>query len=112
MDAADLLADLTARGVVLRPDGVGLAAHAPRGVLTPAVRALLAQHKQALITLISGEDREGSAPLSPAQERLWFLDQLSPGSSAYNVSVTLRIRGALDIGALERALTEIVRRHD
>ncbi|HST57474.1 MAG TPA: amino acid adenylation domain-containing protein, partial [Longimicrobium sp.] len=51
-------------------------------------------------------------PLSFAQERLWFLDQLDPGSTAYTLSWALRLRGSLDAAALERALGEIVRRHE
>ncbi|MBV9772880.1 MAG: amino acid adenylation domain-containing protein, partial [Gemmatimonadetes bacterium] len=54
----------------------------------------------------------GLAPLSFAQQRLWFIHQLDPGSSAYNMPSVLRLRGALDVGALRRALTEVVRRHE
>nr|QEO74660.1 AMP-dependent synthetase and ligase [uncultured bacterium] len=56
--------------------------------------------------------REGALPLSFAQQRLWFLDQLEPGSAFYNVSAAVRLRGALDVAALRRALGEIVRRHE
>ncbi len=51
-------------------------------------------------------------PLSFAQERLWFLDQLEPGSAVYNVCQAVRMDGALNVAALERALNEIVRRHE
>ncbi|HYH80747.1 MAG TPA: condensation domain-containing protein, partial [Longimicrobium sp.] len=56
--------------------------------------------------------REGRLPLSFAQERLWFIDRLEPGSAVYNIPVAWRLGGALDQGALERALGEIVRRHE
>jgi amino acid adenylation domain-containing protein len=52
-----------------------------------------------------------SAPLSSAQERLWFLEQMEPGSTAYNLPVAVRLRGAVDAAALSRALREIVDRH-
>ncbi|HEU0076492.1 MAG TPA: condensation domain-containing protein, partial [Longimicrobiaceae bacterium] len=52
------------------------------------------------------------APLSFAQRRLWLLDRMEPGSSAYNVPTFLRLRGVLDPDALVRALREIVRRHE
>jgi amino acid adenylation domain-containing protein/non-ribosomal peptide synthase protein (TIGR01720 family) len=52
------------------------------------------------------------APLAFQQEQLWFLDQLDPGSSAYNQPSGVRLTGALDRGALGRALREIVRRHE
>ena len=56
--------------------------------------------------------RGGELPLSFAQERLWFLDRLEPDTSTYNVPGGLRLAGQLDAGALERALREIVRRHE
>src|SRR5215212_4277660 len=51
-------------------------------------------------------------PLSFAQQRLWFLDQLEPGSAFYNVPAAVRLYGQLNIEALERTLTEIMRRHE
>ncbi|HEY0022716.1 MAG TPA: non-ribosomal peptide synthase/polyketide synthase [Longimicrobium sp.] len=56
--------------------------------------------------------RTGALPLSFAQERLWFIDRLEPGSAVYNIPVARRLGGALDAAALERALGEIVRRHE
>ncbi|HLL47907.1 MAG TPA: condensation domain-containing protein, partial [Longimicrobiaceae bacterium] len=56
--------------------------------------------------------RDGALPLSFAQQRLWFVHQLEPGSSAYNVRVALRIRGPVDAAVLAGALTEVVRRHE
>ncbi len=57
-------------------------------------------------------DRRGAIPLSFAQQRLWFLDQLSPGSSHYNIPGALRMIGNLNVSALESAIREIIRRHD
>ncbi|MET0399654.1 MAG: amino acid adenylation domain-containing protein [Longimicrobiaceae bacterium] len=54
----------------------------------------------------------GPAPLSFAQQRLWFIHKLDPASPAYNMPRALRLRGALDVGALRRSLTEVVRRHE
>jgi amino acid adenylation domain-containing protein len=56
--------------------------------------------------------RDGDLPLSYAQQRLWFLDQLQPDSPFYNVPMALRLQGELDIDALEQSLNEIVRRHE
>ncbi|HEV2844972.1 MAG TPA: amino acid adenylation domain-containing protein, partial [Thermoanaerobaculia bacterium] len=56
---------------------------------------------------LSGQD----LPLSFPQERLWFLEQLQPGTSTYNIPNGVRLRGALDRGAFAGALREIVRRH-
>jgi amino acid adenylation domain-containing protein len=56
--------------------------------------------------------RPDAVPLSFNQEGLWFLDQLEELGSAYNVPLVVRLRGALDRPALERALRELVRRHE
>jgi amino acid adenylation domain-containing protein len=56
-------------------------------------------------------ERTGALPLSFAQERLWFLDRFERETS-YNLPFALRLRGALDVDALERGLSEIVRRHE
>jgi len=54
----------------------------------------------------------GPAPLSHAQQRLWFLDRLQPGLPVYNLPVLFGIAGPLEAGSLAAALTEIVRRHE
>lgn len=51
-------------------------------------------------------------PLSFAQQRLWFMDQLEPGNTAYNVPGAMRLTGELDVAALEQSIREIVRRHE
>ncbi|HEY0604050.1 MAG TPA: amino acid adenylation domain-containing protein, partial [Herpetosiphonaceae bacterium] len=51
-------------------------------------------------------------PLSFAQQRLWFLDQFQPGSSAYHMMVAVQIRGALDPAAFARSLAAVVARHE
>ena len=56
--------------------------------------------------------RDGYLPLSFAQQRLWFIDQLAPGNSAYNIPAAVRLEGPLNVMALERSLNEIVRRHE
>ncbi|HSS52516.1 MAG TPA: amino acid adenylation domain-containing protein, partial [Thermoanaerobaculia bacterium] len=61
---------------------------------------------------IQSVPRDRGLPLSFAQERLWFLDQLTPGSPAYNVPVAFAVRGPLDVPRLEHAFAEVVRRHE
>ena len=56
--------------------------------------------------------REESLPLSFAQQRLWFLDQWSPGSSVYNIPAAFHLTGPLNRVALEQSLNEIIRRHE
>lgn len=85
----------------------------------PTVEALAAKVEEALR---QGEKttapplepiaREGPLPLSFAQQRLWFLEQLDPGSAAYNSPGVVRLAGRLDVSAVQRTLDEIVRRHE
>ncbi|HEX2092677.1 MAG TPA: amino acid adenylation domain-containing protein, partial [Longimicrobiaceae bacterium] len=56
-------------------------------------------------------DGAGPLPLSFAQERLWVIDRLDPGGSAYNMPFTLRLRGELDVDALRATLDALVERH-
>ena len=60
--------------------------------------------------MTSSESRT-TAPLSFAQQRLWFLDQFEPGSALYNIPLVIDLEGPLDIGVLERSLTALVERH-
>jgi amino acid adenylation domain-containing protein len=73
-----------------------------------AMRAAQGPQAPPIVTV----SRDGRLPLSFAQQRLWFMDQLEPGNSAYNIPGAIRLSGELDITALERSLNEIVRRHE
>ncbi|MFE0592803.1 amino acid adenylation domain-containing protein [Micromonospora echinospora] len=55
---------------------------------------------------------EATVPLSYAQERVWFMDQLAPGEAAYHIAVPLRVRGPLDVAALRAALDALTDRHE
>jgi amino acid adenylation domain-containing protein len=57
-------------------------------------------------------ERTGPVPLSFAQQRLWFFDQLEPNSASYNIPIALRISGRLNVAALESSLADVVRRHE
>src|SRR6266498_2026847 len=75
--------------------------------LTPAGKRAL------LVKLVDLKKKRGkTAPLSHAQQRLWFLDQLVPGNPFYNESSALRLMFPLDKPALERSLNELVSRHE
>jgi len=71
------------------------------------------RHGQSLqLSPIRPVPRDGDLPLSFAQQRLWFIHQLDPGNSVYNFPVAVRLKGSLNLVALERSLNEIVRRHE
>ncbi|HEY3569188.1 MAG TPA: amino acid adenylation domain-containing protein, partial [Thermoanaerobaculia bacterium] len=70
------------------------------------------ERPQALAPIVpAGAEPGSSGPLSFAQERLWVLDRMDPGSPAYNILSAVRLTGRLDVRAMARSLTEIVRRH-
>jgi amino acid adenylation domain-containing protein len=78
------------------------------------LETMLAKRAAGLARPASAPSRRAGSrfPLSLAQERLWFLDQLEPDTSTYNLPVLLRLSGRLDRAALAASLTEIVRRHE
>jgi amino acid adenylation domain-containing protein/non-ribosomal peptide synthase protein (TIGR01720 family) len=93
--------ELPLRALFQHPTPVGLAA-----------QIAAARSGAATSPAVEPAPRTGPLPLSFAQQRLWFLDQLDPHSAAYNIPAALRLRGALDAGALARAFAEVVRRHE
>src|SRR5437667_8240963 len=86
--------------------------------LSPAKRALLEQRlkqrngNDSVQQNIPHRDRRDFATLSFAQQRLWFLHQLEPTSPAYNESRALRMKGPVNLNALQRALNQIIARHE
>lgn len=86
--------------------------------LSPERRALLERKlaqqglNNALPNRIQPREDNAPAPLSFAQQRLWFVQQLYPDSSAYNVASVLRLSGPLDTSAMSRALHQLVDRHE
>ena len=61
---------------------------------------------------LTAQPRAGHTPLSFAQQRLWFLAQLHPDNPFYNITGAVRLRGDLQLAALEQALQELVSRHE
>ena len=69
------------------------------------------EQKELLVGLLS-QTSERVFPLSLAQQRLWFLDQLLPGNPAYNVPFGIRLQGDLNPEALESIVRELIQRHE
>ncbi|HEX2078627.1 MAG TPA: amino acid adenylation domain-containing protein [Longimicrobium sp.] len=99
-------------------DALGVDVPLPAVFQAPTVRALAAEAERAIggagssAGHIGRVDRGRPLPLSPAQEAVWFFERLSPGMRSYQFQAEVRLRGEADAGALEAALTEIVRRHE
>ncbi|MBW4597353.1 MAG: amino acid adenylation domain-containing protein [Brasilonema angustatum HA4187-MV1] len=130
----EFIRHLTNLSIELEVDGVSGAApeelrlrcHAPEGVLTSTLRQEIAGRKTEIMLFlqqakqvkaahqlsIQPVPRDGELPLSFAQQRLWFLHQLSPDSRSYNMLLILRLEGSLNIVALEQSLGELVCRHE
>lgn len=114
-----LLATLQTHQIKLWLEGDRLRVSAPQGALTESLRAQLALHKDALRDLLEKHEleqirpipRTGQEPLSFAQQRLWFLQQLE-ANGAYNMPAVMRLQGTVQLAALQHAMDEIVRRHE
>jgi amino acid adenylation domain-containing protein len=126
-NAAELLTRLRAIGVQLSLEDETIRLNAPKGALTPALQAELKASKPELLELLRAAQqngRKGAAgliprvarqelmPLSFAQQRLWFLQQMDPESAAYNLRSAIRMEGNLDADLLERSLHRIILRHE
>ncbi|MBW4629686.1 MAG: amino acid adenylation domain-containing protein [Brasilonema octagenarum HA4186-MV1] len=125
MNIKQWVADLTKQGVKLWVDGEQLRVNAPKGVLTPETRDLLAKNKAELILLLKEQnadtatdlplikaERPQNLALSFAQEQLWLLNQLEPDNPFYNEQAALKLHGHLNIVALEQSLNKIISRHE
>jgi amino acid adenylation domain-containing protein/thioester reductase-like protein len=82
--------------------------------LSAAKRALLEQWRRGgfVAEQIPRRRDRGPVPLSSAQQRLWFLEQVVPGTAVHNLCSAVRLRGRLDVAALSNSLAEILRRHE
>jgi arthrofactin-type cyclic lipopeptide synthetase C len=77
-----------------------------------AIAAVLNRAGRSALPEILPAPRDQALPMSFAQQRLWFLAQMAGGNSAYNIPLGLRLRGHLDVDALQSALARIVARHE
>ena len=77
-----------------------------------AVRESKQKPQQLPIAILPRSGTHDTFPQSFAQQRLWFIQQMEPGSAVYSVPVAVLITGKLDISALERSLAQIIQRHE
>jgi amino acid adenylation domain-containing protein len=126
MTANELLSKLRNLDIKIWADNGQLFCNAPKGAMTAELRAEISERKAEILDVLHDASatvqpaepplkpspRDKDLPLSFAQQRLWFIDQLEPGSALYNVPTAFRICGRLSIELLEQSLNEIVRRHE
>src|SRR5665213_3273868 len=126
LSTVEFLSYLRRLNVKLSVDRDQLRLTAPTGVLTPDVhqelnvrKAELAQFLRAAsvkpspqLSVIERVSRNGELLLSFAQARLWLLEQMEPGSNAYNVPGWIRFKGDFNQAVFEQSLTELMRRHE
>lgn len=121
MTTIEFLSYLLDLDIRVRAEGDRLRVSAPDGVLSPDLRAELANRKQEILAFLQASASSAPSiqpvpgtrdiPLSFAQKRLWFLNQLEPDIPGHIISEILHLAGPLDVQVLEQSLTEISRRH-
>lgn len=121
-----LLDELRQRNISLWLENGRLQYRAPKDALSAELLAQLKTHKAEIIAFLQQAnsqkqtqlptivaiDRQHPLPLSFAQQRLWFLQQLAPNSTSNNMPVVVRFEGSLNIEILKRSIQELVRRHE
>lgn len=125
MTTVEFLAYLRSLDIQVMAEGDRLRCNAPEGVLVPSLQEQLTERKGEILAFLHQTNlkttqafpiqpvvRDTFSPLSFAQQRLWFLNQLAPDNPFYNVPAAIRLSGYLDLGALKQSFNEIVRRHE
>ncbi|MBH8563642.1 amino acid adenylation domain-containing protein [Nostoc sp. CENA67] len=122
----EFLSDLRSLDVKVWSEGDRLRYKAPKETLSPDLLQELRQRKAEILSFLHDAaaitnnnfspilpvSRSGNLPLSSAQARLWFLNQMEPNSPVYNMPAAYRLTGKLNVTALKQSLCEIVRRHE
>ncbi|HEY9666982.1 MAG TPA: condensation domain-containing protein, partial [Coleofasciculaceae cyanobacterium] len=126
MKTVEFLSYLRSLDIQVVVEGERLRCNAPEGTLKPELRTEIQQRKAEIISFLKSANRtsnststplvpisrNGNLPLSFAQQRLWFLDQLVPNNAFYNTPAAVRLVGSLNLAALEETFNEIVCRHE
>ncbi|RLT97979.1 non-ribosomal peptide synthetase [Ketobacter sp.] len=125
MNVLDLLTSLRKANIQISLVDDKLKIKAPKGAVTPEIKQQLGEAKQEIMdflreaaapvqasTSIPVIERSGELALSYTQAALWTLDQMSPGSIAYNLPMAFKFFGGLDVAILERAITTVIERHE
>ena len=129
MNTIDLLRELHRKGISVSVDGDELEISAPKGALSSGLREQIAQRKPEIIAMVTragdfsaGRERipalarrtgeRSEFAMSFTQQRLWLLHRLFPANPFYNLPMTWRLQGPLDVDALRASLSGLVARHE
>ncbi|PSB51012.1 non-ribosomal peptide synthetase [filamentous cyanobacterium Phorm 6] len=126
MNTIEFINNLRKLDINLFMEGERLRCNAPEGTLTPALKSEINERKAEIISFLHQANNQKNAsalapisrtknntfPLSFAQQRLWFLNQLQPNSAFYNIPLGLHFSGQLNIVALESSLQLLINRHE
>ena len=108
----DFLQNLRTQGVELWVEGEKLRYRGTKEALTPQVFSQIKQYKSEILDILrQNGDPTQPYPLSFGQQALWFLYQLAPESTAYNIMYGVRLKPNIDISILQQAFTKIIARH-
>ncbi|MEG3973726.1 amino acid adenylation domain-containing protein [Microcoleus sp. herbarium8] len=126
MDIVEFVNYLRKLDINLFLEGDRLRCNAPQGAITAELKSEMSGRKAEIISFLQqaniqttttaiapiSRTEQNTFPLSFAQQGLWFLDQLQPNSSFYNIPLAFRLSGQLNIAALESSINEIIQRHE
>jgi len=118
MNTNEFLAHLHNLDIKLTLDGERLKISAPKNALDATLRTQLTERKAELIAFLSQGQRipiiprDQKLPLSFAQERLWFIDQLTPNQATYNLPIAVHLQGTFKRVVLEQTLPLLIQRHE
>jgi fengycin family lipopeptide synthetase B len=126
MNTVEFLAHIHSLGVRVWIEHDHLRCSVPKSVATAELRTELLERKTSILDFLNSvtsaagaaalpirpAPRDSAPPLSFAQQRLWFLNQLIPNNTAYNIFTAVRLRGPLHVRTLERCFNEVIRRHE
>ena len=109
----EILDSLDQQGVAIWAEGSQLRFRAAKGTLTEAMRSELASRKNSVLNAWRERAAQSIASHSAShgQRALWFVHQSNPGSAAYNVVFSARVRSAIDFAAMRQSLQALVDRH-
>lgn len=121
MTLLNVLKDLKSKDIKLWVEGDSIQFDAPPGSMSADLEQQITDYKPEIIKILSRSNkqsgiqpvsRDASLPLSYAQEGVWYLEQLNPGSSSYNMLATWEVTGALNVDTFERTLKKLTARHE